>query len=172
MLVAVGALTACGPPSTGTIGIGVDAAGHPVGYLYVCPGSHMDGAVVVAEPADDKSPAVAAWDARPAATGFTSWSFGGHTSAWVTTQAPTTMKPGVVYNLGAGADDGSGSSGYVLFTIEDLKKMKRGQVRIYDSTRPLPAAEPTGSLEQQAREENDKFMRVVSRQEFEQSPCF
>lgn len=166
------ALAACGPPSTGTIGVGVDAAGRPVGYLHICPGAHMDRAFVLAEPADDNSPAVAAWDAKPAATGSTSWSFTETTSGWVTTHPPTTLKPGVVYHLAAGAEDGSGSSGYVLFTVEDLKKMKPGQVRIYDFTRPLPAGEPTGNLKQQARDENNDFMRVVSRREFEQSPCY
>ncbi|GAA2023441.1 hypothetical protein GCM10009740_10920 [Terrabacter terrae] len=172
MLAAVGSLAACGPAGTGTIGVGVDAKGHPVGYLQVCPGAHMDGAFVIAEPHDDSTRAVASWDAKPAATGSTFWSFDRPTSGWVVTRRPAELKPGVVYHLEAGANDGSGFSGYVLFTAEDLKKMKPGQVRIYDSTRPQPAGEATGSLEQQARDENERFMKVVSRQEFDQSPCF
>ncbi|EWT02515.1 hypothetical protein N865_05080 [Intrasporangium oryzae NRRL B-24470] len=76
-----------------------------------------------------------------------------------------------MYHLEAGADDGSGVSLYVLFTAEDLTALKPGQVRVYDTTRPLPAGEPTGSPEQQARAENDDFMRVTTLREFEQGSC-
>lgn len=130
----------------------------------------MDGAALFAEPVSNPSHADASWDARPAATGSTSWSFDRPEGGWVLRRA-VELKPGVVYSLDAGADDGSGSSGYVLFTLEDLKAMKLGQVRVYDSTRPLPASEPTGSPEQQARDENDRFMRVITHREFEQGSC-
>lgn len=81
------------------------------------------------------------------------------------------LQPGVVYHLEAGADDGSGYGGYVLFTLEDLKAMKPGQVRVYDHVRTPPAGEPTGSDDQQARDENDGFMRVITQRDFERASC-
>ena len=164
-------LSACGPPGTGVIGIGVDDSGRPIGQLKVCEGEHMDGAFLYVEHDSNIDRPVGSWEARPAATGLTSWSFERPSSGWVLNGPAPALKPKVVYNLGAGADDGSGTSGYVLFTLEDLRAMKPGQVRIYDYTRPQPAGEPTGSPEQQAREENDQFMRVVARRDFEQGSC-
>lgn len=173
-LVAGAGLSACGPPSTGTIGVGVDAAGRPVGFLTVCTGEHMDGARLDVEPSDDRTPAVALWEARPAATGSTSWSFDNPQRGWVKERPASALRPGVVYSLSAGAGDGSGYSGYVLFTLEDLKGMKPGQVRVYDYARfarQAPAGEPTGSLEQQARDENSEFMRVTTQDDFERASC-
>lgn len=164
-------VSACTPPVTGTIGVGVDAAGRPVAYLRVCPGEHMDLAFLDAEPLRDSTPSVAAWDARPAVTGSASWSFDRPDHGWVAKGPAPQLKPGVIYHLAAGAKDGSGTSSYVLFTTEDLQAMKPGQVRIYDTTREVPAAEPTGTLEQQDRDENDNFMRVVSQHQFEQASC-
>jgi hypothetical protein len=164
-------VSACGPAVTGTIGVGVDAAGRPVAYLRVCPSEHMDLARLDAEPLRDSIPSVAAWDARPAVTGSTSWSFDRPDHGWVAKRPAPQLEPGVIYHLSAGAKDGSGTSGYVLFTTEDLQAMKPGQVRIYDTTREVPTAEPTGTLEQQARDENDNFMRVVSQHQFEQAYC-
>ncbi|SDR81899.1 hypothetical protein SAMN04489717_0680 [Actinopolymorpha singaporensis] len=164
-------VSACGPPVTGTIGVGVDAARRPVAYLRVCSGDHLDLAFLDAEPLRDSTPSAAAWDARPAATGSTSWSFDRPDHGWVAKGSAPQLEPGVIYHLAAGAKDGSGTSSYVLFTTEDLQAMKPGQVRIYDTTREVPAAEPTGTLEQQARDENDNFMRVVSQHQFEQACC-
>jgi hypothetical protein len=166
-----GLLSACTPPVTGTIGVGVDAAGQPVGYLRVCDGEHIDGAFLAAEPLNDSTPSVASWDVRPAATGTTSWSFDRPDGGWVLRRPAQALKPGVVYHLSAGADDSSGRSGSVLFTLEDLQGMKPGQVRVYDYGVEPPAGEPTGSPEQQARDENDGFMRVVTQREFEQAGC-
>ncbi|NYH92889.1 hypothetical protein [Actinopolymorpha rutila] len=162
-------VSGCGPPGTGTIGVGVDAAGKPVAYLRVCPGEHMDLARLDAEPLKDSTPSVGAWGARPAVTGSTSWSFDRPDHGWVAKGPAPQLEPGVIYSLSAGAKDGSGTSGYVTFTTEDLQAMKPGQVRIYDTTREVPAAEPTGTLEQQDRDENDNFMRVVSQHQFEQA---
>lgn len=131
----------------------------------------MDGAVLDSEPQDDNTPSVASWDVRPAATGSTSWSFDKPGGGWVVRRTGPALKSGIVYNLAAGAGDESGDSGYVLFTVEDLRAMKPGEVRIYDDTRQPPADEPTGSLEQQARDENEGMMRVVTQSEFEQMPC-
>ena len=151
--------------------MGIDAAGRPVGFLNVCKGEHMDGAFLDTEPLSDRSPVVAAWDARPAATGSTSWSFDDPQAGWVPRRAVPALKPGIVYHLSAGADDASGDSGYVLFTLEDLKAMKSGQVRTYDYDRQPLAGEPTGGRLQQARDENNGFMQVITRQEFERAPC-
>lgn len=170
-LIAAVALAACGPPDTGTIGVGVDGAGRPVGFLKVCEGEHVDLAVLDAEPLDDRTPAVASWSVRPAATGSTSWSFDNPQGGWAVRQAAPALRPGVVYHLAAGADDQSGYAGYVLFTLEDLKAMKPGQVRVYDSVRQGPAGEPTGSLEQQALDENNGFMRVIPQHDFERGSC-
>lgn len=167
-------LSACGPPSTGTIGVGVDAAGRPVGFLKVCKGEHMDGARLDVEPSRDATPAVALWEAQPAATGSASWSFDHPHGGWVTSRPAGALRPGVVYSLSAGADDGSGYGGYVLFRLEDLKTMKPGQVRVYDYDRferEAPAGEPTGSLLQQARDENRQFMRVITQHDFERTSC-
>lgn len=173
-LTANAVLAACGPPSTGTIGVGVDAAGRPFGFLKVCKGEHMDGARLDVEPSGDAAPAVALWEARAAATGSTSWPFENPQGDWVTARPAAALRPGVVYRLSAGADDGSGSGGYVLFRVEDLKTMKPGQVRVYDYARfehEAPAGEPTGSLLQQARDENREFMRVITQHDFERTSC-
>lgn len=131
----------------------------------------MDGAGLVTEPVTNTTRSIASWDVRPAATGSTSWSLDNPKGGWVVRRAAPPLKPGVVYHLEAGADDGSGYSGYVLFTLEDLKALKPGQVRIYDYARIPPAGDPTGSDEQQARDENDQFMRVVSQRDFDQISC-
>lgn len=175
VLTVAAGLVACSPPQTGTVGVGVDDSGNPVGFLRGCAGEHMDLAAIDAaidsEPLDDNTPSVASWDIRPAATGSMSWSFIAPSGGWTARRTFLKLKPGAVYRLIAGINDNSGSSGTVLFTMEDLKTMGPGQVRIYDVTRQPPSAEPTGTLEQQARDENAGFMRVVSRQDFERRPC-
>lgn len=170
-ITAVLALTACGPPTTGRIGVGVDAAGRPVGFLKVCEGEHLDGAFLDTEPLSDSSPVVAVWDARPPATGSTSWSFQNPEGTWAKRRAVPALKPNVLYHLSAGTNDNSGTTGYVLFTLEDLKVMKPGQVRVYNYDRRPPAGEPTGSPAQQARDENEGFMRVITQADFEGRSC-
>jgi hypothetical protein len=134
-------------------------------------GEHMDRAYLYVEHDTTSDRPVGSWDASPAATALTSWSFVRPSSGWVLHVPAPALRPKVVYHLGAGALDGSGTSGYVLFTLEDLKTMKPGQVRVYDYTRPQPAGDPTGSPEQQAREQNDQFMRVVAQRDFDEGSC-
>lgn len=166
------ALSGCSPEVTGAIGIGVDASGQPVGYVQSCRGV-IDGTRVDSEPLRDSEPAIGRWEARPAVLDFSSWSFTEPTAGWQTTKELQKLRPHVVYRLMGGDNEGTGTTGSVLFTMADLQAMTSGEVRVYDDAkaRAAPQAEEsTQSPAQEARDEN-AFMKVVSVAEFRAHAC-
>ena len=173
-VIATCALAGCVPRSAGTVGVGVDDAGRPVGYLRVCPGTRMNAAALYDESRPD-SAALAHWRAEPAVSGSSSWSLENPQGVWTIDRPLPALQPGTVYSLGAGAD-GDGldpvTGGNVLFTLSDVSDLTPDQVRVYDAARAAAAtyAEPTGSPAEHARDEN-AFMRVITRTEFEQGNC-
>lgn len=170
-LVAIG-LTACGPPSVGQVGIGVDDQGRPVGFVQVCSG-HVDTARLFAEPEPDIDKWLGGWNVDPVVTNASSWSLERGGGGWSAPNPLPALTEGTVYSLNAGARDNSGTAGYVLFTLSDLEAMSPGQVRYYDYRRALasaPATEPTGSPAEQQIEEN-AFMKVASEAEFKAEAC-
>lgn len=170
-LVAVG-LTACGPPGVGQVGIGVDAQGRPVGFVQVCTG-HVDAARLYAEPEADIDNSLGDWSVEPVVTNASSWSLERGGGGWTAPKPLGALTEGTLYSLHAGARDNSGTAGYVLFTLSDLKAMSPGQVRYYDYQRAAasaPATEPTGSRAEQAIAEN-AFMKVASEAHFKAEAC-
>ena len=170
-LVAVG-LTACGPPGVGQVGIGVDAQGRPVGFVQVCTG-HVDTARLYAEPEADIDNWLGDWNVVPVVTNASSWSLERGGGGWTAPKPLGALTEGTVYSLHVGARDNSGTAGYVLFTLSDLKAMSPGQVRYYDYRRAeasAPATEPSGSPAEQAIAEN-AFMKVASEAHFKAEAC-
>lgn len=166
------ALSGCGPAITGDIGVGVDPSGQPVGYVQSCSGV-INGARLDATPIEGNPRGLGVWDADPPVADFSSWSFTTPTTGWRTATAPPVLRPDVVYHLMAGPKDNSGTTGYVLFTMADLRSMKPGQVRTFDGARymaSIPVGEATGSREQQERDEN-AFMKVITVAEFRAQAC-
>ena len=165
-------LTACSPPNVGQVGVGVDAQGRPVGFVQVCTG-YVDKARLYAEPGADIDNWVGSWNVEPVVTNASSWSLERGGGGWTAPKPLGALTDATVYSLNAGAQDGSGTAGYVLFTLSDLKAMAPGQLRYYDYRRlsaSEPATEPTGSpVEQQVAE--DAFMKVASEAEFKAEAC-
>ena len=170
-LIAVG-LTACGPPGVGQVGIGVDARGRPVGFVQVCTGQ-VDTARLYVEPEADINNWLGSWNAEPVVTNASSWSLESSGGGWTAPKPLGALTEGTVYSLNAGSRDNSGTAGYVLFTLSDLKAMSPGQVRFYDYRRAeasAPATEPSGSPAEQQIEEN-AFMKVASEAKFKAEAC-
>lgn len=167
------ALTGCSPRSAGTVGVGIDKAGRPVGYVRVCQGDQMDSAALY-DQTHPESAALAHWHAEPAVSGSSSWSLQNPGRVWTIDRTLSGLQPGTVYALRAGTSDGPDpvTGGDVLFTLSDLSRMSPDQVRVYDvaRARAAPYADPTGGSAQQARDDNS-FMHVITRAEFEQNDC-
>jgi hypothetical protein len=129
-------LTACGPPSAGTMGVTVDASGRPVGVLEVCEG-HVDGVRLYETPvgdADQSTPAqvVGDWVVSPAVTSSSRLDLGRPTGAWRAETPLAALEQGRSYTLYGWTNDSSWSAGGVEFSREDLELLRPGQVR-YDA---------------------------------------
>ena len=125
LLLPVG-LAGCTVPINAVAGVGVGDDGQPLGMIEVC-SEHIDGSSVY-QTQDDH---LGSWEAKPAATGFTSWSLADGGNGWRVTEAFAPLKPGQNYTLYGWTNDNSSSAADVDFTTADLANMKPGQVRYW-----------------------------------------
>jgi hypothetical protein len=105
-------------------GVGVDAQGKLVGYLQVCH-DRIDGVSMYL----DEDHGLGQWNSAPATTGFATWSLAAPSEPWTPADPLGNLKPNTTYSMYGWTSDNSWSTVHVTFTLEDLAKMKPGQVR-------------------------------------------
>ncbi|MFI6420347.1 hypothetical protein ACIBG6_23480 [Streptomyces sp. NPDC050842] len=134
-------LAGCGVPSAGLTGVSVTADGEPLGVILVCH-DQVDAAVLYPdEQAGDPDAEVTAdavepeytdfWTSAEPVSGFSSWRLTSETgdAGWTPDARPRALRPGQLYTLYGTTGDNSWSTGHHSFTLEDLAKLSRGQVR-------------------------------------------
>lgn len=127
------ALSGCTVPIAGGMGIGRDDQGRLVGYLQVCH-DRIDGATLYyneAASTGDANPAsvdVGKWTAGQPVSGFSEWSMASAGTEWTTTVPLTSLQPSRRYTLYGWTKDNSWSAGEVSFTLEEISKLRPGQI--------------------------------------------
>ena len=120
------AAAGCTVESRAVAGVGVGADGNPIGFLQVC-SEHIDGATVYQTDADH----LGMWTIKPAANGFTTWSFANGGNGWKVSNPFVRLASGQSYTLYGWTEDSTSSADSVDFTLAELTKMKPGQVRYW-----------------------------------------
>ncbi|WP_153054460.1 hypothetical protein [Planomonospora sphaerica] len=154
-------VTACVPPVAGSVGISVDAQGHPVAVLAWCDGTTPEEVIVSHE---ETSSGVSGTDSEsspsslPSDTAPTRWvedatfhapDLDGQSASvrldapaggWTVEPGPPALKPGVMYHVSGGKGRGNSrvNTSSVSFTTEDLVKLEPGRVFVQklDETSP------------------------------------
>lgn len=139
-------LTACTPPTAGSTGVTVDREGHLVLVLALCE-AHLDGATIYRDRtktdpvADDPTISAGSWEMTAPNTVLRSTHVELDTVApsqgWTPREPLEGLRPGVHYTAYGWTRDNSWSSGDVEFTIEQLARLRPGQVLFqrYDEQR-------------------------------------
>lgn len=143
--------TACVPPVAGSVGISVDAEGHPVAVLAWCDGATPEDVTVShEEPSSGTSGSetLSSPSNLPSSTPSTLWvrdakfhapDLDGQSASvrldapvdgWTVEPGPLVLKPGIIYEVSGGKGRGNSrvNTSSVSFTLEDVAKLKPGQV--------------------------------------------
>lgn len=118
----------CTVPSVGATGVGVDAHGALVGYLYVC-GKHIDGVSLYTaedEPADEAE--VGTWTSSEPLQGAAQWRLDS-SPTWDDAGDDVALVEDQAYVMYGWTTDNSASTDHVSFTRTELDELRAGQVR-------------------------------------------
>jgi hypothetical protein len=108
------------------MGVGVDAAGRPVGYLRVCK-DRIDGATLYRSQAAEHERERGMWSAAKPVTSFARWSLAEPGPSW-TAKSPLGRLTTGEYTLYGWTNDNSSSAGDVVFTRAKLERLRPGEV--------------------------------------------
>lgn len=121
-------LAGCTVPVAGVSGIGVDANGHPVGYLMVCH-DHINAAQL----GHGQDVWDGSWDAIQPVTGFATFDLADPGSEWSVDRPLATLTPQDTYTFYGATSDNSWSTASIDFTLADLAQLEPGEVRYWSS---------------------------------------
>ncbi|HEY0166116.1 MAG TPA: hypothetical protein VGB75_03645 [Jatrophihabitans sp.] len=125
-LVATSLTSGCTVPSYGVAGVGVDADGRIVGHLRLC-SHYVDGASLYHDSGADAQD-LGSWTPPQRVTDFTSWTLANPPDGWKTDPPLARLRPATEYTLYGWTSDDSSSAVGVTFTLEQLAKLRPGQV--------------------------------------------
>lgn len=130
-------LTACTVPLAGSTGISVDFDGNPVLVFALCE-AHIDGATIYrdrtkADPVgDDSSVSAGSWESTSPITPVKAQRVELNTfvpsRSWTPIESREDLRPGVRYSAYGWTHDNSWSAGNVAFTVENIARLRPGQV--------------------------------------------
>jgi hypothetical protein len=131
-VVAAALLSSCTVPAAALAGIGVDAAGHLVGFVRVCD-ERIDGATLYYDGSSrgatvPASVEVGRWEAQPPVSATAQWSLNAPDSGWTSSKPLAALEPGREYTLYGWTKDNTVSASGVTFTLADVAALKPGQV--------------------------------------------